>query len=324
VRSISKPNGLWAPSSMPGLTSWSSDLATYGEFRKNLKKNYVLNSVPLATTWLGIILIFFTLWNTYKTTPLVLIFVSCVLLTLLAHRLLLIIHEGAHMHFAKNTVLNDFLTNLLAGIFLGTEVATYRKIHTLHHRNIGNSGDPENSYENEFDFSWLLTVLSGLYTIKTFRKRQNKTRSWSQFIISVLTIFLHSAIAGLLITNEKFTLFIVWFASWFIFMPGLAASRNLIEHRFLESSMHLEIETTLVGFPNVTSKLFTLRRSSKIFGAMGFDRHLIHHWDPSISARNLAEVHKFLLTTQLSQMLIDIPTTYTSAAKNLWSARSKK
>ncbi len=306
---------------MPGLSQYASTEMNYGEFRNSIIKRYVRNSLPIVTTWLGILGLSYLLWRIDFRFSLVnlgvLIAVSSCM-TLFAHRLLLLIHEGSHFQFAKSRFLNDVFTNFTAGLFLGTEVGSYRKIHTLHHRNLGNSLDPENSYENEFDFTWIVTVLSGLHTLKTIKSRESRINSRSQLLMSITTLLIHSSIICFAVYQEKFMFVLIWTLSWFFLMPALAASRNLIEHRFSDSMMNFELQETLIGFPNVTTRLFTKSKSSKLLGSVGFDRHLLHHWDPSISAKDLKKVHEFLSTTELGPMLEEIPSTYFGAAKIIW------
>jgi len=277
--------------------------------------------MPLATTWFSIVGICLILWNLdLKSNYFVfsILILASTFLTLLVHRLLLLIHEGAHLQFAKKRNLNDLISNIFAGVFLGTEVGSYRKIHTLHHRNLGNPSDPENSYENEFDFTWLLTVFSGLHTLKTLKRRDDRSNSRSQLLTSICTVIIHGSIIFYGLHSGEYLFISAWIASWFLLMPALTATRNLIEHRFSDSAMHFEIQKSLKGFSNSTTRIFTLDRKSRMLGSVGFDRHLIHHWDPSISAKDLEQVHRFLLTTELASMLKDMPTTYFAAAKSLW------
>jgi fatty acid desaturase len=317
---VKQPN-VWAPASLASLSQYSNQTINYGAFRDSIPKNYFSNCFPFISSWLGIGGVSAVL---IKTTfipgvfGLLWLVMAVLIYVLLIHRLLLLVHEGAHLHFSKSRKLNDFITNSFAGVFLGSEVSTYRKIHTLHHRQIGTSSDPENSYENEFDFSWVATVLSGFYTFKTMFKRSKVTQPKSQVSILFLSLAIHSLVLIFSALNGFWLFFTTWGISWFLLMPALAATRNLLEHRYTESDMHLELQDSLVGFKNVTTRLFTQSVLSKIFGPIGFDRHVLHHWDPSIPAKDLKKVHDFLATTELKPMLDILPSTYYQAARTLW------
>src|SRR5437667_124797 len=58
------------------------------------------------------------------------------------HYLLLFLHEGAHYNLAPGRAFNDVVTNAAIGVFLGSDVRAYRKVHTGHHRSLGTPQDP--------------------------------------------------------------------------------------------------------------------------------------------------------------------------------------
>ena len=39
------------------------------------------------------------------------------------------------------------------------------------------------------------------------------------------------------------------------------------------------------------------------FGAAGFNRHLLHHWEPQVSYTNLAELERFLEKTPMAEIM---------------------
>ncbi len=317
---------IWVPSSLVSLSQYSNETLSYGEFRNSIKKNYISNCAPFLTSWLGIFAasIFLIKMETPSGSAAFLwVALGVMVLVPLIHRLLLLVHEGAHLHFSQSRKVNDLITNVFAGVFLASEVSTYRKVHTLHHRQIGKEDDPENSYVNEFDFSWIATAVSGVYTIKTIVKRRSRVSSRRQSLLMLATIVLHSFTVVVSVSNGHLLFALTWILSWFVFLPVMAATRNLLEHRYTESEMHFEIQESIVGFSNVTTRLFTRNLLSKVVGPIGFDRHVIHHWDPSIAAKDLDKVHQFLLSTELRPMLEDLPTTYFDAARHIWRSKNE-
>ena len=241
------------------------------------------------------------------------------ILGLVAHRQLLLVHEGAHFHLAKNRSINDLLSNMFAGIFVATDTKTYRLIHNKHHQELGTNLDPENSYSEEFDFTWVWSALLGIRVLKTLSKRQKIENSPKQLFMLILSLIFHSTMIVVLSTIA-FTVALVWILGYFIFMPFFGSLRNVLEHKYEMKFIEDSTIVKMVGSDlNHTTRMFTKSIFSKLFGVVGFDRHLIHHWDPSIPAINLKYVHSFFLTTELEPMLKALPTTYSRAFLRLIS-----
>ena len=107
---------------------------------------------------------------------------------------------------------------------------------------------------------------------------------------------------------------------YFFFMPFFGSLRNVLEHKYEMKFIEDSTIVRIVGSElNYTTRLFTKSKLSKLFGVVGFDRHLIHHWDPSIPAINLKHAHRFFLTTELKPMIEALPTTYSRAFLRLIS-----
>jgi len=308
---------IWAPSKITGLSGFSNNYISYGDFRRTLSPKYFRNAIPLFTSLLMISLIIFAATNLKNKQGgfyLISLLLLSILLGLIAHKQLLLVHEGAHFHLAKNRVLNDLLSNLFAGIFVGTEIKSYRYIHNKHHQELGNSLDPENSYAEEFDLTWIFTALLGIRVIKTLFKRQKVEQSRKQLVMLLSSMMFHLIIIYTLFKLSGVFTVLVWILGFFIIMPFFGSIRNILEHKFQMDVADLDnLESSLEIVPKYTTRIFTKSYFSKILGVAGFDRHLIHHWDPSIAAINLGAVNNFLLTTELGPMLRELPTTYTKA-----------
>jgi fatty acid desaturase len=196
-----------------------------------------------------------------------------------------------------------------------SKIKSYRFIHNKHHQGLGTDLDPENSYSEEFDLTWLFTALLGIRVIKTLFKRQKIEQSGKQLLMLNASACFHLVVLILLNEFLGITSSIAWGLGYFIVMPFFGSIRNVLEHKYEMDQIDLKKIESIEGItlPIYTTRLFTEKLMSKIFGVVGFDRHLIHHWDPSISALNLGKVNEFLLTTELGPMLRDLPTTYTKA-----------
>ena len=307
---------IWAASKLINISAYSNDQMTYGEFRKKLSPLYLRNSLPLLTSVFQIIVVLSAtslLANSTNILNLALILSISGLLGLIAHRQLLLVHEGAHFHLAKNRTFNDLLSNTFAGIFVATDTKTYRLIHNKHHQELGTSLDPENSYSEEFDLTWVLSALLGIRVLKTLFKRQKIENSPQQLLMLILSLVFHSTVIVFL-TTISLKVAIIWTLGYFFFMPFFGSLRNVLEHKYEMKFIEDTTIARIVGSDlNFTTRMFTKSKFSKLFGVVGFDRHLIHHWDPSIPAVNLKHAHSFFLTTELKPMIEALPTTYSKA-----------
>jgi hypothetical protein len=56
-----------------------------------------------------------------------------------------------------------------------------------------------------------------------------------------------------------------------------------------------------------------------MLGGVGFNRHLLHHWDAGVSYTRLGELEDWLSTTNVAGILSERQTTYAAAFLRLWS-----
>lgn len=312
---------IWAPPIMPGLSQlYSSKFEmTYTDFRKLLVTPYKKVQLSLLINWISMIALvvatrFFNNFLFY--------FLVILLLSLLMHRVLLIIHEGAHYHLSPSKRMNDLLSNLFAGWFVFTDIQNYRIKHIQHHRNLGSSSDPENSHMDKLDLSWILSAITGTKTALAFFKTISSGRKASE--VSEPTA--HTPVFGAVIHVTIFLVIyfglglapvVVYLSCLLVIAPLLGMLRNLLEHRYVEAvdpilwEMFLNSSSKRVEINQVTTRTFTQSIFSKLYGSMGFTHHLVHHWDPSISYKNLEKVHDFLLSSECGELLAKTDTTYT-------------
>ena len=321
---------LWAPPLLPGLASITNKSGvTYGEFRKTLTVNFFRIQLGIVCSFLSIFVILF-LCN--KTDNLYLLFFMSVSLALTQHRILNVVHEGAHYLLSRSRKFNDAFCNFLAGWFVLCDVDQYRITHVEHHRNLGSEFDPENAHMEKLDLTWLVSLISGFNTVRRISVRNQArsnlgTRATAKprhLVVPVIGILLHSLILLIIFNLLSFQTLVVWLFSTFFLTPALGILRNLLEHKYVES-VDSAIWYQILGRErpadvvlNVTTRTFTKSLLSRLYGSMGFTRHLLHHWDPSISFSNLGEVHKFLLETPLEANLRKVDSTFSSTFIHLW------
>jgi len=227
-------------------------------------------------------------------------------------------HEAAHFNFYPGKrKLNDILSNFFLSPFIGMSVKSYRKTHWEHHKNLGSINDTEISYFEPLEFRKLIDILTLNYLFQTFlRYRENyKKKSLTDFnfflIIFVVINILFIFIAYML--DAYYFIF-----SWvFIYLYGIPLTekiRQTLEHRDFNANPAKNYKKENHGPVN---RLFGKDFFSRFFGAAGFNRHLLHHYDPSISYTNFDEVENFFLKSNLKNHLIRSKTTYFACLLNI-------
>ena len=320
----------YAPPLLPGLSRLDDGKLTYSEFRKTLTTPYLRARLGVITTWLGIAACLVVAgWENFRSEfflPLILV------LSLLQHRIMNVLHEGSHYLLAKSRVGNDVFSNVFSGWFVLADVKAYRKLQVLHHKNLGDELDPKKSHMEKLDLTLLLAAFSGFGSLRILRQRKKfkdehlssqQTDELSP-MIPILGLIMHLMIAASLLNYMSMKQAVIWIVCTFFVTPGLGIVRNILEHRYVET-VDVEVWELLMGKAisnespsQVTTRIFTLSKLSSIWGSMGFTRHLIHHWDPSISFLNLDKVHNFLLNTQIGEQLRAMDTTFSSTFIQLW------
>jgi|694.fasta_scaffold04457_26 fatty acid desaturase len=285
------------------------DRASYFTMRKQLTPRYL-------RTWTEIILQWLLLGASIAITKLVTdvtfwnVLIFAMLFSVLIHRLHLFLHEGSHYNLAPTKPLNDLLTNLLLGALVVTDVASYREQHVLHHRNLGLPTDPERSYQSRFDLKFVVRNLLGLSVLEiAVRRNMGFSKSKKSWVIPT-GITLHVAVVLLGALAGNFLLPISWIVAVACFFPLIAATRQLLEHRPV---LGHNLETK---FP--LTRIFRRGFFTFVFGAAGFDRHLLHHWDPGIPCSRLSEFERELEKAGLGQLLNARRTTYVKVAASVW------
>lgn len=321
---------LWAPPLLPGLSGITNTSGvTYGDFRKTLKVRYSQIQLGIVFSFLSI---FMLIYLSDKTKNLVLLSIIAICLSLTEHRILNVLHEGSHYLLSKSRNFNDFFCNIFAGWFVLSDVDQYRITHIEHHRNLGSEFDPENAHMEKLDLTWLISLFSGFNTLRRMgvrTKSRNNLGPRAQaklrhLLVPVIGLLLHALVVVVVYKYLSLHVLILWVVATFVLTPALGILRNLLEHKYVEG-VDAAIWYQIVGrekpedvVKTVTTRTFTRSLLSRLYGSMGFTRHLLHHWDPSISFANLGLVHNFLLETPLEENLRKVDSTFTSTFIHLW------
>ena len=131
-------------------------------------------------------------------------------------------------------------------------------------------------------------------------------------IINVIFLFVA-------ISFQLYQLAIVWILAMAVFFPFFATIRQLLEHR---DELAASDKVYYQSPKRKISRLFTDSFFSRLLGPAGFNKHMIHHWDPVLPFTALGKVEVFLKScTRTKEIIQESKTTYLAAFKKLWLTR---
>jgi fatty acid desaturase len=239
------------------------------------------------------------------------------------HYLLLFQHEGVHFHLARTAVRNDQLTNLFIGSIIGEDVRSYRKVHFGHHRHLGTPQDTERSYFDVLNRRFVLESLLGIRLIKTVLARRllvgstdtgqaERSSYFSPTFIGAGVANVATVVIAWVTGRES--LAIAWVLGVLVFMPMFNALRQVLEHRSEFADRTVDYAVVPHGSVN---RIFGDGLLARLLGSAGFNRHLLHHWDPDVSCTRLGDLEEYLLDTEVGPALRARQTTYLATLRQL-------
>jgi fatty acid desaturase len=303
---------------------------SYLDVRRTLTPRYGVVWLHLTLGWTAIIVIGTLIVVGHSHTSgllvakLAIVVVGSIVLGFALHFLLQFQHEGAHYNLCRNREANDRLTNLIVGIFVGEDIRNYRRIHFDHHRYLGTTQDTERSYFDSLDGRFFLQGLLGLRLIRIVANRRNQVNSEgirgdggpTSYVTPILfaALLFNGAIVVVSIVTGYWELAASWVAGSLMFLPLINATRQVLEHRSEAADRTVDYTKVQHGAVN---RLFGDGPLASIFGAAGFNRHLLHHWDAGVSYTRLRELDGYLRETKLGPALVQRQTTYAATFRRL-------
>jgi fatty acid desaturase len=236
----------------------------------------------------------------------------------------LFLHEAAHYNLASNRKLNDLLTNIFIGWLVGQDIRNYRPIHWGHHKWIGTPMDTEFTYFDPLDMKFMAEALFGIRVWKVLVAREKTLQSneSSEERKSMIgrQLVLGAAIHGVMVIGSFVTgyyaLTLSWIVGMFVVFPFFASIRQLLEHRDENARTDVDYRKIAHGIVN---RMFGDGILAATLGGAGFNRHLLHHWQPHISYTRLKELEAYLMDTPLASALKTRQTTYIKTFIRLFS-----
>lgn len=290
-------------------TLTNNDGISYLNFIITLRPNYWIVWRDILMGYLGM---FFSLYLSYKLhcygiAPILTIIFGAIFIGYFFAYVQLFMHEAAHFNISPNHKVNDLLANIFICSWIGMPIKKYRYIHLQHHINIGTTKDTERSYFEVLSLKFILQCIFFIKLIKTFLVYDNtskKDNSSKKFLF--MSIILNCGIIFIIYQCLDFIAVISWLVGILCFFPLFLSVRQILEHRSETAEKNTDYSLLNHG---ETNRIFKGIFSSTLGGA-GFNRHMIHHWEPRISYTNYNELENFLKNSELAQVLESRTTTY--------------
>jgi fatty acid desaturase len=252
--------------------------------------------------------------------------VGGLLLGFVIHYLVLFQHEAAHFNLAPTRAGNDRLCDVAIGLIVGESIASYRVTHLNHHRHLGTTKDTERSYFDSLDARWLAECLTGIRPVRVMLTRSRMAgadaspgggEGRSSFLSPTLigAALVNGAIVVGSFLLGWWPLSVAWILGVIVFWPLCNTGRQILEHRSFDASRAVDYTVTDHG---ATNRLFGSGPLASTLGGAGFNRHLLHHWDPGVSCTRLADLEGFLDGTMARPVLDDARGTYLGTMRKLW------
>ena len=235
----------------------------------------------------------------------------------------LFLHEGAHYNLAETKDRSDRICDFAISWLIGTTIKVYRPVHFQHHRQLGTTSDTEFSYFFPLNLLFVVKAIFAIRAIEVLLFRGSnaerdaavaaKDKGVLLWLLSGAAI--HAAIVAISIYLGWWWAALAWILGMGMAFPFFGSLRQLLEHRDDAAPSATDFQTQNHG---AYTRLFGDDVFSATFGGAGFNRHLLHHWEPQVSYTNLPELDVFLQSTEIKRVMDLRRTTYFETFRRLW------
>lgn len=293
----------------------------YREFRRGLRPRWWRVGLDLALAYsvLGATLAGLVLWAPGLPIAIPATVVGALVIGYTVHFINNFFHEAAHYNLVPGRSRNDLVANLLMSWLFASSISLYRRIHFQHHRALGTTMDPENSYFDALRMRYLAEGLLGVKLVRSLRenrrieeKLEDAGRSppgteRARLAWTLLAAAVNTGIAALLLMLGSPPAAIAWVAGLLIVFPFAASLRTVLEHRAEDADPKADYARADHGPIN---RLFGSGPVASTMGSAGFNRHAIHHWEPQVSYTRLSDIEAYLLRTEVAPLIRERQTSY--------------
>lgn len=188
---------------------------------------------------------------------------------------------------------------------------------------MGTTTDTEFTYFFPLNLLFLLKTLFGIRAIEVllFRRASTertaavaaKDRGDLLWLLAGVTV--HSAIVAISVYLGWWWAALAWLLGIGMVFPFFGSLRQLLEHRDDAAPSTSDFQTRNHG---AYTRIFGDDVFSATFGGAGFNRHLLHHWEPQVSYTNLPALEAFLQGTEIKRVMDLRRTTYVETFRRLW------
>ena len=235
----------------------------------------------------------------------------------------LFLHEGAHYNLAETKDRSDRICDLAISWLIGTTISAYRPVHFQHHRQLGTTSDTEFTYFFPLNLLFLLKTLFGIRAVEVLLFRQANTERTAAVaakgkgdVVWLLGgVAVHAAMVAISLYLGWWWATLAWILGMGMVFPFFGSLRQLLEHRDDAARSTIDFQTQNHG---AFTRLFGDDLFSATFGGAGFNRHLLHHWEPQVSYTNLPKLEAFLQGTEMKRVMDLRRTTYFEIFRRLW------
>ncbi|CAN5876539.1 hypothetical protein BH11BAC4_BH11BAC4_24290 [soil metagenome] len=307
---------------------YNSSGLSYTDFKKTLKPVYSKVWIDIFLGWAGIFIVLITAGFLLQSGDILFsIIVSLTAATLIGYFIAYLInffHEAAHYNITAGKRTNDRLANLLLGILVGQGIKNYRLVHWQHHVALGTTADTERSYFESLDLRFFIYALTGISALQLLLKRSEFVKANSKepaavlskekYIQLFISLAFHAGLLTLLFLFGQYWLMAVWILATGSFYPFFNRLRQLIEHRSDKADKKINYANMPHG---KLSRIFGNSILDRSFGSAGFNKHLLHHLEPTISYTRMNELEAFLTETLLGEHIKKQRSSYFGIFKKL-------
>ncbi len=287
----------------------------YARFRRTLTADYGVVWRDIAVGYAALLAVVLLVAQASGWVGLVASVPGAIAIGFVIAYLQLFIHEAAHWNLAHDRRTSDRIANIFIAWQVGTSIAAYRRVHFEHHRHLGHEKDGERSYVHRLSLHLLAELITGIHALRVFLARGKGSGAKAEPASKAPLLrgaAVHVGILAIMLGAGAWSAALAWIGGMAIFFPVFATLRPLLEHRPARSD-----DALLVGERGAVTRTFRDGPLARTFGAAGFSRHLLHHWEPQVSYTRLAELEAYLSDTPTGAILDARRTTYARAFRDI-------
>lgn len=241
----------------------------------------------------------------------------------------LFLHEAAHYQLARDRRLNDRLCDALISWQAVTSIGRYRPIHFAHHRYLGTTLDTENSYFRPLGPRLIVETLAGVHALRILLNRNRRLRGLAagragggrQLGPVIRGVLGHGAAGAGAYAWSGWPGLMAWLLGVGSFFPLFATVRQLLEHRAADAEPATDYSLSNHG---AFTRMFGRGPLAATLGGAGFNRHLLHHWEPQVPCTRLAELERYLSGTSAGPVMAARRSSYAAAFTAAWRRAGRR